>query len=85
MGHHTLFVCLFVVCQTLILPEGKAAHYRNRDFLQRHIILTIQQKDKQLFLNGVKKGNGRFEKEEEKCPRLTEDRFVPLRSSERWK
>lgn len=28
---HCLFVCLFVFCQTLILHEGKAAHYRNRD------------------------------------------------------
>lgn len=27
----TQFVGLFVVCQTLILPEGKTAHYRNRD------------------------------------------------------
>lgn len=50
---HTVCLCVCVLSD--FNPPWRESSLQEQRFIQRHIILTIQQKDKQLFLKEVKK------------------------------
>lgn len=81
---HTLclFVCLFVFCQTLILPEGKTAHYANRDSYKDTLYRQQTRTNGCSWRRWRKKTVLWADNEAWTSPRLTGDLSVQLRSSE---
>lgn len=79
---HALSVCLFVFCQTLILPEGKTAHYANRDSYRDTLYRQQTRTNGCSWRRRRKKTVLWADNEAWTSPTLTGDLIVQLRSSE---
>lgn len=95
VGHHTLFVCFACILSDFNPPWRESSSLQEQRFEQRHIVWQYNRKTKQLLEGGEEREKSLWRRKRRgilvswqwklEVSQRTEDLFVQLRSSERWK